>query len=175
MIFDIRRMRRYGKALGRAGFDNAPPLRGDVWVRMASPTPLNRPALRRSPQNHSCLTNLTNATRRANSRHGNQCSGDYRHRVHRRSDIFTVLALPNDLKPWPPCLRIGHEKSARNEASVSGFFEGPTPSAAAEACASRQKRSCMDGRATGMKARCTCQSFTVPSCREMRQHQKNID
>ncbi|HBN9859686.1 MULTISPECIES: hypothetical protein [Pseudomonas aeruginosa group] len=45
MQFDIRRMRRYGKALGRAGFDKAPVLRGDVWVRMASTSPLNRPTL----------------------------------------------------------------------------------------------------------------------------------
>ncbi|HFJ9861479.1 TPA: hypothetical protein ACL1SD_006260 [Pseudomonas aeruginosa] len=45
MQFDIRRMRRYGKALGCAGFDKAPVLRGDVWVRMASTSPLNRPTL----------------------------------------------------------------------------------------------------------------------------------
>ncbi|HDV4150770.1 hypothetical protein [Pseudomonas aeruginosa] len=45
MQFDIRRMRRYGKVLGRAGFDKAPVLRGDVWVRMASTSPLNRPTL----------------------------------------------------------------------------------------------------------------------------------
>ena len=45
MRFDIRRMRRYGKSLGRAGFDKALALRGDVWVRMASTSPLNRPTL----------------------------------------------------------------------------------------------------------------------------------
>lgn len=45
MRFDIRRMRRYGKSLGRNGFDKAPALQGDVWVRMASTSPLNRPTL----------------------------------------------------------------------------------------------------------------------------------
>ena len=38
-------MRRYGKSLGRAGFDKAPALRGDVWIRMASTSRLNRPTL----------------------------------------------------------------------------------------------------------------------------------
>ncbi|HCF5445561.1 hypothetical protein ABZQ48_29410 [Pseudomonas aeruginosa] len=45
MQFDIRRMRRYGKSLERAGFDKAPALRGDVWIRMTSTSPLNRPTL----------------------------------------------------------------------------------------------------------------------------------
>lgn len=38
-------MRRYGKSLGRAGFDKAPPLRANVWIRMAATTPLKRPSL----------------------------------------------------------------------------------------------------------------------------------
>lgn len=45
MHFDIRRMCRYGKSLGRAGFDKASAIRGDVWVRIASTSPLNRPTL----------------------------------------------------------------------------------------------------------------------------------
>lgn len=45
MHFDIRRMRRFGKSLGRAGFDKAPALRADVWIRMAATSPLNRPTL----------------------------------------------------------------------------------------------------------------------------------
>lgn len=45
MQFDIRRLRRYGKSLGRSGFDRAPALRGDVWIRMAANSPLKRPSL----------------------------------------------------------------------------------------------------------------------------------
>lgn len=45
MRFDIQRLRRYGKPLGRSSIGKDLALRGDVHIRIAAPTPFKRPSL----------------------------------------------------------------------------------------------------------------------------------